>query len=110
MTALYKGDSTLLAVISMPKEQHLQYGAPETVTVNMTVLPEDGGVFIDLQLFNVTKTRLGGAHIVHFNAVPGLGTWMMDKLGSWIDPLNVVSNGCQHQHAVRHGVRVRTIF
>ena len=30
-------------------------------------------------------------------------TWMMDKLGSWIDPLDGVANGSLHQHSVSDG-------
>ena len=28
----------------------------------------------------------------------------MDKLGEWVDPLDVVANGGLHQHGVRDGV------
>ena len=72
--------------------------------VNYTVT-DSAAVLIDLQLFDCTLTRLGGAHMLHFN--PKLQenyTWMMDKLGTWVDPLDVVNKGSQYQHAVRTGV------
>ena len=30
--------------------------------------------------------------------------WLMDKLGSWVDPLDTVTNGSMHSHGIQHGV------
>jgi len=96
-----------LAVLSMamPQLQHSYYGAPATVWLSLRVLPE-GSISLQLQLFNKTATRLGEAHFMSFRPLPQAGdyTWLMDKLGSWVDPLSVVANGGLHQHGVRDGV------
>ena len=58
------------------------------------------------QVFNKTTTRLGEALFLHFAPTPLHDhVWMMDKLGSWVDPLDTVYNGSLHQHGVRNGVR-----
>jgi Domain of unknown function (DUF5054) len=93
--------------LSMPDLQHSYYGAPSTVWLTVTA-NDDASVSIDLQLFNVTATRLGGAHFFHFGPIPQPGdyTWKMDKIGGWVDPLDAVENGSVHQHGVSDlGVR-----
>jgi hypothetical protein len=42
-------------------------------------------------------------------------SWLMDKLDQWVDPLDVVNNGCQHQHTVgqagvKHASGVSILF
>jgi hypothetical protein len=66
--------------MSMPDLQHLVYGAPSTLWLNVTVTPE-AAVTLDLQMFNKTATRLGEAHFLHFLPTPQAGdyVWMMDK-------------------------------
>ena len=32
-----------------------------------------------------------------------VNSFIMNKLDGWVDPLDVVNNGCQHQHAVGEG-------
>jgi len=98
---------TFIAALAMPALQHEYYGAPGTLWLNVTVRA-DGAVALDLQAFNKTATRLGEAHFVHFLPLPqadaGDAVWLMDKLGSWVDPLDTVANGGIHQHGVRDGV------
>jgi hypothetical protein len=90
---------------SMGTDIHTNYGAPATVVLEVSV-QDDGSVPLNFQMFNCTLTRLGGAHMLSFTPVQAAGgAWMMDKLGSWIDPLNVVNKGSQFQHAVRNGVK-----
>ena len=98
-----------MAVVSMtmPDLQHNDYGAPSTVWLTVTA-NDDGSVAIDLQLFHVTATRLGGAHFFHFGPLQQGGDykWLMDKIGGWVDPLDTVGNGGIHQHGVSDlGVR-----
>jgi hypothetical protein len=94
-----------VASMSMPELQHSYYGAPATLWLSVSV-QQDGSLALQLQLFNKTATRLGEASFFSFMAAPQSGdyTWMMDKLGSWVNPLDVVQNGGLHQHGVRNGV------
>jgi hypothetical protein len=109
MTGMWVDSTTAptLAVISMsmPDLQHTYYGAPATLWLSVRV-NADASVSLDLQAFNKTATRLGEAHFAHFLPVPQAGdyVWKMDKIGSWVDPLDTVENGSQHQHGVRNGV------
>ena len=84
--------------------QHREYGAPLHLWLSATV-EMDGTVSLDLQAFNKTSTRLGEASFFRFAPVQRDGCrWLMDKLGSWIDPLETVTNGSLHSHGVRDGV------
>eukprot|EP01043_Picozoa_sp_COSAG02_P010638 COSAG02_NODE_378_length_23535_cov_35.310164_9_plen_1246_part_00 len=95
---------TLTVQLTMPKLQHQQYGAPQDLWVTARV-EMDGAVSLDLQIFNKTKTRLGEASFFRFEPKRRNGCrWLMDKLGSWIDPLETVTNGSLHSHGVRDGV------
>jgi hypothetical protein len=91
--------------MTMPTLQHTTYGAPSTLWLNVSVTAE-GSLVLDLQMFNKTATRLGEAHFLHNLPLPQAGdyTWMMDKVGSWVDPLETVANGGLHQHGVSTGV------
>lgn len=98
------------------------YGAPETLWFNYTVDATTGDLYIELQLFNKvhqytfnnsqsvdnsiqTSTRLDEALWLAFTPSPISGlSFKMDKLGSLIDPLEVMVNGSQHQHAVSWGL------
>ena len=108
MTGLWVDDenNVRLAVVSMtmPDLQHDAYGAPGTLWLTISV-NDDASVSLDLQLFGVTATRLGGAHFYHFQQIPQAGdwSWMMDKIGGWVSPLDTVPNGGIHQHGVSDG-------
>ena len=110
MTGLWvdNASSPRLAVcaVAMPALQHISYGAPDVAYLTLTI-NDDASVSIDLQIFNVTATRLGSAHFLHFAPALQAGdySWVMDKIGSWVDPLDTVTNGGIHQHGVRDGVR-----
>ena len=95
----------LIARLQMPALQHEQYGAPRTLWLTVGVDQNDGSVSIDLQAFNKTTTRLGEASFARFRPTQRDGfRWLMDKLGSWVDPLDTVINGSVHSHGIRDGV------
>ena len=111
MTGLWVDDENAprraVVSMSMPDLQHSYYGAPGALWLSVTA-NDDASVSLDLQLFNVTATRLGGAHFLHFGTLqqPGDYKWLMDKIGGWVDPLDTVENGSVHQHGVSdEGVR-----
>lgn len=95
---------SLTARLEMPTLQHEQYGAPSALWLAVAV-ENDGSVSIDLQAFNKTTTRLGEAAFARFRPTQRDGfRWFMDKLGSWVDPLDTVTNGSVHSHGIRDGV------
>jgi len=81
-----------------------EYGAPVQVYFQYTVA-SDGSVALELQVFNKTSTRLAEAMLFDFVPPPAAVTWEMDKLGTWVDPLDAVAGGSPHSHAVARGVR-----
>ena len=110
------------ARLEMGSEQaHEQYGAPQELWLTVGIPVDSGGddgsgsgsgstaavaVWIDLQAFNKTQTRLGEASFARFRPRrqhDGF-RWFMDKLGGWVDPLDTVINGSQHSHGIRDGV------
>jgi hypothetical protein len=108
VTGLWLENSTaprsLTARLAMPALQHELYGAPQELWLQVAV-EENGTVSLDLQAFNKTATRLGEASFLRFRPVQRHNFhWLMDKLGSWVDPLDTVTNGSMHSHGVRDGV------
>jgi hypothetical protein len=95
---------SLTARLEMPHVQHQNYGAPQVLWLRATI-EADGTVSLDLQAFHKTSTRLGEASFIRFRPVERDDCrWFMDKLGSWIDPLDTVTNGSMHSHGIRNGV------
>jgi hypothetical protein len=108
MTGMWSDMTSRTVVVSMtmPDLQHSYYGAPSDLYISLKV-NDDATVSFDFQMFNKTATRLPEAHFLHFLPMPIAGDylWMMDKIGTWINPLDVVENGSLHQHGIRNGVR-----
>lgn len=83
-------------------------GAPETIWVSVRTSKQQ--IYIDIQLFNKTSTRLPEAVWISFN--PSLDDprdIYMDKMGEIISPLDICKNGSVHQHGVTHGVTLRDL-
>lgn len=55
---------------------------------------------VELQWFKKPPTRLPEAMYYKFKPVQASSgsSWMVHKLGQWIDPLNVIKNGSQRLH------------
>jgi hypothetical protein len=96
--------ASFLVSVSFPALLNTYYGAPSTSYINYTV-NVDGTVSLDVQLFNKTSTRLGEAIFLRFAtpAVPS-SSWVGEVLGHWVDPLDVVVRGSQHQHGIGDSV------
>lgn len=95
-----------LAQVQFPFELVAEAGAPADAWIGYSVSPT-GGVDVDVQLFDKTATRLGEAIFLEWSAltpeaVPG-GRWFVQKINTWVDPLDVFVNGAQRQHAVSGG-------
>uniref|UniRef100_A0A6B2KYD0 Glycoside hydrolase family 38 N-terminal domain-containing protein n=1 Tax=Arcella intermedia TaxID=1963864 RepID=A0A6B2KYD0_9EUKA len=89
---------------------HSYYGAPSELFLNYTVIDGET-IWIELQVFNKTSTRLGEALFLDFENVPQGSNWKwwVDVLDLPVDPLEVVKNGGVHQHGVKEGVIYKTI-
>ena len=76
------------------------YGSPERV-VSVLGFRTPGEVEIKLQLFNKTATRLAEAMYFSFRP-PNAGQmrWSMEKLGGWVDPLDVAQGASKGLHCV----------
>ena len=112
MDALYtqtgNGPRSFVIHATLPEDLTLLVGAPADIWLNFTVTLF-GDILIDVQLFNKTTTRFGEAVLLEWlfsssNLSPTDGVWRIDKIGSWVDPLDVVSGGSTQQHAVGQGV------
>ena len=98
--------SRIVVAMTMPDLYNRVYGAPATLW--LTILTNSAAsISLELQAFNKTATRLGEAHFFSFLPLPIPSSnrrWFMDKIGSWVDPLDTVRAGSVHQHGVRDGV------
>lgn len=95
-----------LAQVQFPFSLVAEAGAPADAWIGYTVTPV-GELEIDVQLFDKTPTRLGEAIFLEWNtlmpAVPN-GRWHVQKIATWVDPLDVFVNGAHRQHSVSGGV------
>lgn len=115
MQAAAAAPRSFILQLQLPQELVQNVGAPAQVYVNVTITA-DAQILFDVQLFNKTATRLGEAIAYIFDFPPqptfppaaAAGAagprWMMSKIGSWLDPLDVVENGGVRQHSVGQGV------
>ncbi len=94
-----------LTQLQMPKEAVDHYGCPGVVLL-MLYFPEDKPhVHFDLRWFNKSASRRPEALWFSFNPkVDAPDRWLLQKLGTLISPLDVVSNGARNLHAVDTGV------
>jgi hypothetical protein len=77
------------------------YGAPTDVWLQLQPGATPTQTDIKMQWFNKTSTRLAESFMYEFLPTPLPGfSWMMDKLGSPVSPLDVVWGGSQLQHSV----------
>jgi len=101
----------LLIVGRMAPSLHENAGAPARVVLRLDFATK-GAVGAKLQLWNKTATRLAEAIYLSFAPAgdptggPGPLEWRMEKLGSWVDPLDVAEGASRGLHAV---TRVRAV-
>jgi hypothetical protein len=106
-TAWKKEDSQtvhFLIELFMDSSSHLEYGAPDTLWLDVLVSKTEPIINITLTWFNKTTTRLPEALWLTFNPANN-GNWLLDKLEEWVSPLDVVLNGSQHLHAIESGAK-----
>ncbi|WP_161982448.1 DUF5054 domain-containing protein [Dictyobacter alpinus] len=99
-------DTVLLLQMAMPQESWQTYGAPRTVTVELTFLHAEPVIELTLQWFEKQANRLPEALWFSFQpAGTQQGQWSLHKMGHWISPLEVISHGNRTLHAVERGAR-----
>lgn len=120
LVALWSRNSTnatdFLVHLEFPKDVVELAGAPVDAWLQVSVPHSGAAVSLELQIFNKTATRLPEASFLRFVPAPymaqqgsGAGVtrldtqWSMEKLGTEVDPRDVVVGGSKHQHIVSDG-------
>lgn len=107
--------------MTMGQRAHTVYGAPQTVWTTLSFPTDAVGVDVGLQWAGKTATRLPEVSMLAMPLAPcssganssssssdTVGTWKVNKVGSWVDPMDVVpGGGGSHLHAVGDGGAVR---
>ncbi len=81
-------------------------GCPRLITTKIEFPQNSSTINIKLLWFNKPAYRLPEA--LWFSFVPVVrkpGRWVMDKMGKYVDPLNVIENGNRKLHGVIKGVQ-----
>ena len=102
--------STVIAELAFPSRAVSVYGAPSTAYV--TYSPNgDNALDIDAVLLGKSPTMIGESTMMTFRPAPKLkssGAWALQKLGSLVDPEDVVDGGNQMNHGIWEGVTATT--
>ena len=114
LQALYTNDVTAVVEMEFPSEVNGQFngGAPEKIFINVTAL-NASRLVLELVWLGKKPTSVGESTMLTFAPAPALsdqgGAWKLDKVGTWVDPENVVDGGNQFNHGVwTGGARVTT--
>jgi len=103
---VHDGNDALRVVLTMPSIPSEDLGCPSTVVLRWSVPAEGRGLDLTVEWRSKRACRLPEAGWLSFDPVIGdPGGWTMDKLGQDVSPLDVVSLGNRHLHAVGRGVR-----
>ena len=103
-----------VVVLSFATELVANYGAPQAAYLEVLIAGGSGDdssnsnaphLNLSLTLVNKTSTRLPEATWFGFKNSKNKNGWEMNKLGSWVDPTDVVDGGNQYQHGIHTGVR-----
>lgn len=104
MTALHADQQadglTLTAVLQPPAEWAELPGAPPLLHLQYFFREDDAGLGMRLTWFDKPACRLPEALWLSFQPLAPGAQWRFEKLGEWIDPLDVVPGGNRSLHAV----------
>lgn len=89
-------ENTATVNLKCPQRLCDELGAPRLVQITYTL--SDNGVSINLSWFGKDANRLTEA--IYFHLLPSGDSLMLKKLGTLVDPTNVVSKGGRNLHAV----------
>lgn len=91
---------TLTAVLQSPSEWVEALGAPPLLHLQYHFREDDASLGVRLVWFDKPACRLPEALWLSFMPLLPNAQWYFEKLGEWIDPLDVVSGGNRGLHAV----------
>jgi len=97
-----------LLSLALPDEAHTCYGCPREVFVSLCLPAELPEIHFKVQWFQKPACRLPEA--AWFSIAPQVQQperWLLDKLGEWISPLDVIHDGNRSLHAVGVGAAYR---
>lgn len=86
--------------LAFPPEASELWGAPRDIRLNYSFPAEPGPIGISLELRGADASRLPEAGWLGFRPLTGPGMWSLGKLGTRVDPRDVVRNGNRSLHAV----------
>jgi len=93
-----------LLYMTMDPQSYTDYGGAKTGWSHFTVSINPQRVIsvqVTFTWWNKTSTRLPESHWFSFNPVVGdPALWLMDKIGSLISPLDIVTNGSHNLHGI----------
>jgi hypothetical protein len=102
-----RGDAGEHMVIQLdaPAEAHTKYGCPQHFTLEYTLPHAAPRIELRAQWFDKPATRMAEATWLSFAPITKKGEWHIEKMGEWIDPLDVVRHGNRTLHAASRGAR-----
>lgn len=100
----------LLARLEIRDSEAVQSGRaafPQKMYLELLFPKAEPVIHMNFYWFQKPETRLPEALWLSFNPIVSTqrGTWMMDKSGEDVSPLDVVASGSRHMHAVSKGFR-----
>lgn len=94
-----------LLYLLFPSQAVDEYGAPAVAWLEWNIPLRGRQLDLTVSWFDKAANRMPEAAWLRVNPALRGGRWEMDKMGSWVDPLDVVANGSRHLHAVGEGIR-----
>ncbi|CAF1084656.1 unnamed protein product [Rotaria sp. Silwood1] len=102
-------NKTFLIELTFPDDIIENYGGSKTLWLNYTFpLDSPPTIFIQLEWFNKTATRIPESIWIEFNPILPVisdtcNQWKIDVLGYDVDPSKIVDYGSRRLHAIGHG-------
>jgi hypothetical protein len=100
-----EGGQQFLLYLLFPSAAVEQFGAPGVAWVEVDIPLDQPRLQFTLKWFDKAACRLPEAIWFSFHPAAAGGLWQIEKLGEWVNPLDVVRNGNRHLHACGAGVR-----
>lgn len=99
------GGHHFLAELRMPEQATAVYGCPALFQVALYLPIHAPEVHFDVRWFDKPASRMPEALWLSFDPIIDEPEgWQLDKLGALVSPVDVVSRGARHLHAVDRGV------